>query len=134
MAEVVQKEARRGYMILGGIIVGAILIGVIGAFNKDALQSWQQAQEERERGIRTITATKPMCHSYETLNRFYTILVADREGAMKFLTRQAMLGECSETNPGDKIRVEKGGVSSSCIALLGSPEPCQWVSNDAFKD
>jgi hypothetical protein len=81
-----------------------------------------------------ITQQEMMCKSYETHERFVGMIVAkDFQAANKLFRQEGMLGNCAWSVIGTKIRIEQSGPLVSCIAPLGSTEPCMWTVNEAFK-
>jgi hypothetical protein len=81
-----------------------------------------------------VTQQEIMCKSYETHEQFVGMIVAkDFQAANKLFRKEGMLGNCAWSVIGTKIRIEQSGPLVSCVAPLGSTEPCMWTVNEAFK-
>jgi hypothetical protein len=70
------------------------------------------------------------------LDRYSKLQDQDKTAASAFLDQRKRDGYCSMTKPGTKVRVESAGSlddwfgSSTCIAPLGSADPCQWTNRE----
>ena len=81
-----------------------------------------------------ITQQQIMCKSFETHERFVRMIGAkDFQTANRLFRQEGMLGNCAWSVIGTKIRIEQSGPLVSCIAPLGSTEPCMWTVSEAFK-
>ena len=83
------------------------------------------------------TGSWPMCVSESDFDRFYKLLAGDkdREAVFAFLNQKINAGECGMTKPGVGVRVEVGAGlfgGSTCIQVLGSPQPCVWTNREAI--
>jgi hypothetical protein len=61
------------------------------------------------------------------------IVAKDFQAANRLFRQEGMLGNCALVGNRTRIRIEQSGPLASCIAPLGSTEPCMWIANEAFK-
>jgi hypothetical protein len=119
-----------------GLMVIAIAIFVtVSVLQKDkGIGTTTDTTEQTTDAARTITRERPMCKSYDTLDRVYALVARkDYDAADSLLRQEQARGNCAWTIVGSRIRIDQGGVLSSCIAPWGSTAACMWISNVAFQ-
>lgn len=76
------------------------------------------------------TDTALACRDQASRERLARVGASGDQGAVTDMVRAFLAsGECRILSAGERVRIERGGFYFSCVAPLGSVEPCAWVAS-----